>query len=264
MMVICKTYILFQGENVSPLILFQDLMLLLKGMLKKIVFPAQLQKIPDSELIHFSFDKFLMSTNAIYFGYDFELIIKNMKQEEVNSVKKRCKNFIITFCKQLQKRLPENLSILETINIFSLVTATSQQMKDITIAKQFTMFSTDFCQQEWENISNKSWNETNNIEVFWCEVYNDKDSAGNKRFENISTLALSLLSLPISNAAVEMQSIMMTRYFLNIEGLSCVTFKPTETMLQKFNMNMYDQKTTDETTCNVINVIYETLEECNM
>lgn len=64
--------------------------------------------------------------------------------------------------------------------------------------------------------------------------YNDKYSAENKRFEYMATLALSLLTLPISNAAVErafsvfhvikhglrnslsikvMQSIIMTCYF---------------------------------------------------
>lgn len=288
LVVICKTNVLFQGENISPLILFQDLMLLLKGMLKKIVVPAQLQKISDSELVNFCFDNYVMSTSAIYFGYDFELIIKNMKQEEVHSVKERCKNFIVIFCKQLQKRLPNNISILESINIFSSATATSQQKQSIVkIANLFNRFSVDLCQEEWENISNKVWQETSNLEAFWCEVYNDVDSAGNKRYQNIATLALSLLSLPISNAVVErafsvynviknnlrnslsiqvMQSIMMTRYFLKIDGLSCINFKPTESMLQKFNVNMYDHKTTDHSLNNVINAIYETLEleECNM
>lgn len=56
----------------------------------------------------------------------------------------------------------------------------------------------------------------------------------------------------------------MARYFLKIDGLSCVTFEPTESVLQKFNVHMYDQKTADQTLGNVINVIYETLEECNM
>lgn len=104
-----------------------------------------------------------------------------MKQEEIDSVKERCKKFIITFCKQLQKRLPDNLSILETINIFSPATATSQQKPNIIrIANLFTRFSVDLCQHEWENISNKIWQKTNNIETFWCNVYNDKDSAGNR------------------------------------------------------------------------------------
>jgi len=37
--VICKTNLLFQSNDVSPFILFQDLLLLLKNMLKKIVVP---------------------------------------------------------------------------------------------------------------------------------------------------------------------------------------------------------------------------------
>ncbi|KYN09646.1 hypothetical protein ALC57_18166 [Trachymyrmex cornetzi] len=92
------------------------------------------------------------------------------------------------------------------------------------------------------------------------------DSAGNYRFKNVGRLALALLSLPISNATVErmfsmynviknqirnrlsldiMQAILMVRYYLKIDNISCVNFKPTEAMIKKFNVSMYRKRDTE-------------------
>jgi len=125
--VICKTNLLFQNDDVSPFILFQDLSLLLKSMLKKIVVPDQLKKISDAQLVNYDFEQYLMHTDSIYFGYEFNLIFQTLVPQDQGNVKKVCKNFIIQFCKQLQKRLPDNLAILEQINIFSPEIATSQK-----------------------------------------------------------------------------------------------------------------------------------------
>jgi len=39
-----------------------------------------------------------------------------------------------------------------------------------------------------------------------------------------------------------MQAIMMIRYYLRIDNILCANFKPTEAMIQKFNVSMYDHK----------------------
>lgn len=130
--VICKTNLLFQSDDVSLFKLFQDLSLLLKSMLKKIVVPDQLKKISDEQLINYDFEQYLMYTDSMYFGYEFDLIAKTLVPQDKENVKKGCKNFIIQFCKQLQKGLPDNLAILEQINIFSPEIATSQ--KNLTLS----------------------------------------------------------------------------------------------------------------------------------
>lgn len=279
--VICKTNLLFQSDDVSSFKLFQDLSLLLKSMLKKIVVPDQLKKISDEQLINYDFEQYLMYTDSMYFGYEFDLIAKTLVPQDKENVKKGCKNFIIQFCKQLQKRLPDNLAILEQINIFSPEIATSQKKSNIiNIVKSFNRFPIDICQQEWECISNKTWRETDNVVKFWADVYDDKDSAGNYRFRNVGRLALALLSLPISNATVErafsvynvikshirnklsldiMQAIMMVRYYLSIDNITCVNFKPTEAMIKKFNVTMYDHK--NQKHCDEINLIYEIMND---
>lgn len=38
------------------------------------------------------------------------------------------------------------------------------------------------------------------------------------------------------------QAIMMVRYYLRINNQTCVDFKPSTDMLQRFNVNMYEFK----------------------
>jgi hypothetical protein len=112
-------------------------------------------------------------------------------------VQNKSKHFRIII---LQTHLPNNITILEKINIFRPEIATSQKKP----AAFFQRFSVDDCQKEWDNIPNKSWSNVNSdVVMFWSEVYNDKDSADNPRFKNIANLAIALLTLPISNATVE-------------------------------------------------------------
>jgi hypothetical protein len=50
----------------------------------------------------------------------------------------------------------------------------------------------------------------------------------------------------IGRLSLEMtQAVLMTRYYLKIDAINCVNFKPTEEMLKKFNVRMYDFKDID-------------------
>ncbi|KAF6217385.1 hypothetical protein GE061_001740 [Apolygus lucorum] len=259
---ICKTNKLFQSDSIDTFILFEDLMLLFKSFLKKIVVPAQLEKIPDSQLVTFPFAQHLMHVQATYLGYDFEVLAKQLKESEQEDVRKRCMNFLALFCSQLQERLPKNLQILKNINLFRPESATSQGKTSISdLLTQFKRFNVAECEQEWSSLSDKKWDDISTAEKFWANVYFDVDSAKIPRFRNIASFALSLLSLPISNAFVErafsvyntvknklrnrlslevVQSILALRYYLKKQGITCVQFEPNDKMLSKFNSHMYD------------------------
>jgi len=110
----------------------------------------------------------------------------------------------------------------------------------------------------------QKWINTSTSADFYFEVYNDTDSAGCKRFENISKFGLAFATVPISNASVErafsiynviknklrnrlsiemLQNIMMVRFTLlrKFNG-SCINFHPTKNMLALFNVTMYNFK----------------------
>jgi len=87
--VICKTNLLFQSNDVSPFILFQDLSLFLKSMLKKIVVHDQLKKISDEQLVNYDFEQYLMHADSMYFDYEFDLIAKTLiSQDKEKRLKK--------------------------------------------------------------------------------------------------------------------------------------------------------------------------------
>lgn len=56
---------------------------------------------------------------------------------------------------------------------------------------------------EWSTLHRIEWSQLSSMEQFWAEVSSYENALGEKQFCNISKLALSMLSLPISNATVE-------------------------------------------------------------
>ncbi len=80
-------------------------------------------------------------------------------------------------------------------------------MKDsiLPLASNFSSIvpNLDALEKEWMLLHTKKWSNTNNVYSFWAEVHSQRNASGERSFENISKLALSLLSLPFSNASVE-------------------------------------------------------------
>ncbi|XP_023941123.2 uncharacterized protein LOC112048021 [Bicyclus anynana] len=252
--------LLFQTNNVEPNKLFEDLFLLYKNLLKRLIVPSQLEKLVDSELIEFNFREHLMHTASMYFGFDFHSISRELEEKDLLDVRERCKNFLCSLAEQIQKRLPDNLSLLKTVADLHPRVATSQVKPDIKpllnyIQRTHVYGKKNDIESEWYQLSNKIWTNTSSSADFYFEVYNDCDAAGCKRFENISKFGLAFATVPISNASVErafsvynvvknklrnrlsikmLQSIMMVRFSLSRNGGSCTTFNPSNKMLNLF------------------------------
>lgn len=279
--------LLFQSENVEPTKLFEDLFLLYKNLLKRLVVPSYLDKLVDSELVEFDFKNHLMHTASMYFGFDFHDISQKLPPRDLPDVKERCKNFLCCLAEQIQKRLPENLSMLKIIADLHPKVATSQVKPDIKlilnhIQRTHIYGNKNDVESEWLQLSNKQWSNTSNSADFYYEVYNDLDAAGCKRFENVSKFGLAFVTIPISNASVErtfsiynivknklrnrlsiemLQSMIMVRFTLQRNGGSCKTFQPTTKMLKLFSVNMYDSKKTESADNDMI---FEVLDNINM
>lgn len=56
---------------------------------------------------------------------------------------------------------------------------------------------------QWRSIHFQTWEKTKTAIEFWSEVNDFTDAAGNNPFSDLVSLALSVLSLPWSNAACE-------------------------------------------------------------
>ncbi|KAL4721113.1 hypothetical protein ACJJTC_015019 [Scirpophaga incertulas] len=149
-----------------------------------------------------------MHTASMYFGFDFHTISQELEEKDLLDVRERCKTFLCSLAEQIQKRLPDNLSLLKTIADLHPRVATSQVKPDIKPILNYIQRThiygkkTDI-ESEWQQLSNKIWTNTSSSADFYFEVYDDCDAAGCKRFENISKFGLAFATVPISNASVE-------------------------------------------------------------
>jgi hypothetical protein len=271
---------LFQSENADPLKLLEDLYLLLHGYLTILIPPMRLNKIPKHEITSFNFVDYVMDVNYIYFGYNFNKESSNIEQDKIVIVKTKCEEFLVELCDQIQKRIPENMHILQNIKLFTPELATSQiQQPDITdVASTFENLceNVDSALSEWKLIPHSQWSNNCNTESFWVEVAKNTTAEGEQRYGNISKLALNLLCLPFSNAQVErafsimnivkdklrnkmsvstLDAIMRVRYNLMGTHAGCINFQPSDNMLKRFNSeNIYKCKEGDENAIDVFNV----------
>ncbi|CAG5073487.1 Similar to ZNF862: Zinc finger protein 862 (Homo sapiens) [Cotesia congregata] len=176
------------------------------------------------------------------------------------------KDFLVKLCTEIQERLPMNISILKSTNVLTPTYATSQRKPDLSkLLEQFTRESLygskDNIIKEWNILSHKQWDNTNETVSFWSEVYEDRDSGSNRRFENVSKFALALLTTPISNADIERAFSIYDvikdklRNKLALRNGSeyhdgdyeqCTSFVPTKEMLSRFTVHMYDFKNDTE------------------
>ncbi|XP_011058749.1 PREDICTED: uncharacterized protein LOC105148626 [Acromyrmex echinatior] len=79
---------LFQSDNVDPLKLFDDLMLY--SLLQKIVIPQHLKKKTRRQnLEHFELRQYLMSTNCLNLGYEFNLTCAGRPPQNVKNIMHR-------------------------------------------------------------------------------------------------------------------------------------------------------------------------------
>ena len=88
-----------------------------------------------------------------------------------------------------------------------------------------------------------------NPEALWVEVYNYRDASGERVYADMALFALSLLSLPLSNADVErvfspvniiksntrnrmisltLSRILHVRYGIKRQGICCTQFTPVQ------------------------------------
>lgn len=200
--------LLFQSDNVEPIKLFEDLFLLYKNLLRRLLVPSQLKKLVDSELVDFNFLEHLMQTASMYVGLDFQNISQELEENDLLDVRERCKKFLCCLAEQIQKRLSDNLSMLIIVADLHPKVATSQVKPDIKpilnhIHRTHIYGNKHDIESEWHQLSNKTWSNTSTSADFYHAVYNDRDAAGCKRFENISKFGLAFVTVPISNAIVE-------------------------------------------------------------
>lgn len=196
---------IFEGENIDPVKLITALMTLLRTICNRILIPNA--ATTEKDYLTLKIENHL---NPVpHLGYLFESHIEKAKltNDKVAPVKKRCIDFTIKLANEIQNRLPSNYMALEKMTQLS-VENTLKQIKDNSIADLaaelgFNDDKIDKVLRQWHNINFVDWKSPKDTVNFWVLVRNYKNAAGINTYEDLVDLAITVLSLPHSNAEVE-------------------------------------------------------------
>ena len=196
-----RTMKIFQGENTDPTKLLLDLSNLIISVSKKLIVPTA-RVNPITTDITFYIDP------KAYLGYEFEKVCRDSKisAEIENKICKRCISFAVKLCSELRNRLPDNFEALKKLSHFSLQDCLNQvqdTFNEIAELFDYRNQDTEKIETQRRNLSIVQWSEKNSTAKFWTEVGTYQDASGCNPFQELFDLAISILSLPHSNAEVE-------------------------------------------------------------
>ncbi|KAH8026460.1 hypothetical protein HPB51_020570 [Rhipicephalus microplus] len=190
----------YQAEKQDPMKLFEDLMLLVKSTAAKVSLPTSRYDVLTVNINEY------LDPNP-YFGHRFETALRDacLPRDDENELRLRARRFIVELFNQLRQRLPENIQCLQKASLLSIEHALKATQEPITeLAAQFlSVEAMSACETQWRNLRHVKWCRTDTTNGFWAEVGSYRDAHGDNPFAELDTLAMTVLSLPFSNAGVE-------------------------------------------------------------
>lgn len=244
---------IFQGEDPDPSKLYTDLSAFVKCLLRRVTLPDYAS--PDA-----SWEDHLLHVRACNLGTTFRdsLEKSSLCEEEKNALLERCRSFLIACIRSVVKRLPSNMQLLSDLHLLHHSSVRKFPFTFLYNAFERYIKSSDVAAIECEyGLLQCRLSELRDDSVtdFWKNVYLAKNSAGTPMFPVLSKLAMSLLTLPLSNASVErvfshvtltktdlrnrmnletLENILFVKFSLWGETQCCKEFVPSDAFLERF------------------------------
>ncbi|XP_042882838.1 zinc finger BED domain-containing protein 5-like [Penaeus japonicus] len=250
---------LFQSNNASPSSLLLELDIHYKS-LHNIIYSEQGTLLPLNKTDFGA--KFSMECNRL-------LSSKNMASR-LESIQQRCQEMLVELVSQVKMRLPENRGLFDKLSKLSPHNVLTQlnRPKFNELPFPHLQESLELCEEQYRKILYHPWN---NEEVFSSGIPEDPvnfwasikkyEEGGRKPYEALARYALAALTTPVSNALVErifshvnavktkvrnqmkhkmLEAILRIRTTLIMSGKCCKDLIITESMLEEFNVGMYE------------------------
>lgn len=189
----------------------------------------------------------------------------------------RCQQFLITSCEEIKKRFDFNHGVVKHLTLFSIENALSNDFRNrypslfpiFVECKRFVPSNDLDLQQliddEWRQmpfLNNDEIKKEQEVDKFWVKLLHYKNALGEFEYKNIAQFVISLLCIPHANADCErifskinlIKTKQRNRLVTNtINGTllasqavkysgNCIKFEPSQAMIQRNNINMYDHK----------------------
>ena len=257
---------LFQSEKCNPVRLLEELVNMYRSVLSRIMHPATFTTWCATLEFDINDSANLLPLNAVYFGAEFHILLEGSKLQPavVIAIKERCRGYLFELLKEMYKRLPTNISQLQSLSNLSpsiVLSANKPLLHKLSFLPMYCG-SVATLDQQWSRLNAVQWpyREDAEIEAFWTDVVNHKDASSTKDFHELGKFILSVLALPFSNAAVErafsgmnliktkqrnrmgqdmLEALMHIRGYMDRHSICCNKFRPSQRMLSKFDLEMY-------------------------
>ncbi|KAK3889045.1 hypothetical protein Pcinc_006921 [Petrolisthes cinctipes] len=175
----------FQGQNVDVTKITEDLLDMYRSLLQIVVDSSYISKCPKQNLPTLNIQNYILPHTVINFGHEFNSYAEScsLHEEQINYVKKRCKEFTVELVNQVQVRLPDNVETLLMLKHFQPSNATSQcknSIMPIACKYRSTFTDLDELETEWNKINFVQWPPAclGSTVSFWAEVNERRNSAG--------------------------------------------------------------------------------------
>ncbi|XP_045123965.1 uncharacterized protein LOC123511927 [Portunus trituberculatus] len=195
----------FESNIRDPSKLLDDLTLLIESLVNRVILPSNQHRIDP-----FTCNLEEYVAPKVNLGYETEKLLSDLpKHESANlegNLQERCKHFLLTLITELRHRLPDNVRVLRTMSLFSVGNTLRVVKNSIApLLELLNVSAEDITKIElqWSNITLVKWLETKDTVKFWAEVNRYKDASDNNPYHELSSIALTVLSLPHSNAEIE-------------------------------------------------------------
>lgn len=248
---------LFQCEAPDPVRLNEELISFVKALMTRVVMPGYAE--PDNA----EWEQHILHVRACSLGVIFldSFEKSSLSEGEKVCLLERCRKFVIASIRSVLKRLPANMKLLSDLKL--LEPKSIKKYSFDFVHRSFNAFVEPSCistmESEYHLLQTRVDDlaeGTHSITEFWVTVHNAKNVAGNSMFPLMSKLALSLLSLPVSNAAVErvfsqvsltktdirnrmsnetLEALLHVKFGLGRNAGCCKDFKPGREFLSRFN-----------------------------
>lgn len=190
----------FESNDTDITKLLEDLNQLLQSIFQMLVLPSYYGKIDPMTC---KIEDYL--SPKIYLGHEVEIKLSAItKGQEI--IRERCLKFLIALFEQIRQRLPDNIKHLRYASLFAIENALKLINKESILPfLQNLQINEDLIteiERQWKNLTLVKWNARTTFEL-WTEVKSYKDSSESNPFKDLAEVAISILSLPYSNAEIE-------------------------------------------------------------
>ncbi|KAK8372256.1 hypothetical protein O3P69_015596 [Scylla paramamosain] len=257
---------LFESDRCNANRLLEDLMSLYKSILQRLMMPRTFctwKAVADYDV---NDERNHLPLEAVDFGVKFYIELGQSRLDSgiVHTVKKHGRDFLMKLLQELQQRLPSNINHLQSLDALTPETVLGVRKPRLQELSFLPKYSGDIgkLDGQWQRLATVSWPKDviNDSEKFWLTVHSHQDASGERDFKEVGQFALSMLSLPISNASVErvfsqmnliknklrnrmqhksLENTLHVRAFMNRNNMCCREFDPTQEMLSMFTKDIY-------------------------